>query len=221
MVTILQGLDITLQAFIVSFTTIFIMEMGDKTQLAAFALSIKYRSPLKVFIGVTLGLTGVTIITVLIGFILKEYIDIEILAPLIGILFVIVGLAIVLQRNKEEKENICSVSLEKCTKNHENCPEIHFCDIYLKEVTQKNAIIGSLIFMFLAELGDKTMIMGAGLTTQFVPLGVFFGALTALILVNAIGVIVGEKIANKIPTGKIKLINGLLFIILGLAILII
>lgn len=195
------------------------MEMGDKTQLAAFALSIKYRSPLKVFIGITLGLTGVTIITVLIGFFLRENLDIEILKPLIGIIFVLIGFVIILQGNKVEKVKICSVSLEKCAKNREECQEIHFCDIYLKEVTQKNALIGSLVFMFLAELGDKTMIMGAGLTTQFEPLGVFFGALSALIIVNAIGVIAGEKIASKVPTGKIKLLNGLLFVILGVIIL--
>ncbi|MFX0126147.1 MAG: TMEM165/GDT1 family protein [Candidatus Hodarchaeota archaeon] len=210
------------QALLLSFSAVFIMELGDKTQLAAFALSIKYRSPLKVFLGVIFGLTGVTIIAVLIGTLMKNTIDISLLKPVIGILFILGGilfLIINLRRRSNESIRICPVRMEFCINSRENCPNMEYCDIYLKEVIQKGGFIGSVSFMFLAELGDKTMLMGVGLATQFDPWGVFFGAILALSLVNGIGVYAGEKVAKKLPRDKINLFSGILFVVLGLLIL--
>ena len=59
------------QAFIIALFAVFLMELGDKTQLTAFALGLKYRAPVKVFMGVIVGLFGVTIIAVILGVILK------------------------------------------------------------------------------------------------------------------------------------------------------
>ncbi|MFX0092479.1 MAG: TMEM165/GDT1 family protein [Candidatus Hodarchaeota archaeon] len=210
------------QAFLLSLSAIFIMEMGDKTQLAAFTLSMKYRSLGKVFLGVICGLTGVTIIAIIIGILMRTTLGIDFLKPIIGILFILGGVFVLgskLRKKNEELTRICPVSMELCKKPHDNCSEIDDCKIYLKEVTQKGAFIGSFTFMFLAELGDKTMLMGAGLATQFDPVGVFLGAILALVLVNGIGVFAGEKIAQKIPRGKIEVLSGLLFIIIGVIIL--
>ncbi len=210
------------QALLLSFSAIFIMELGDKTQLAAFALSMKYRSPVKVFLGAIFGLTGVTIMAVIIGTLMKNTIDVSLLKPIIGILFILGGilfLVINLKKRYDKSVRICPVKMEICTEPHENCPDIEHCDIYLKEVVQKGGFIGSLSFMFLAELGDKTMLMGVGLATQFDPWGVLFGAVIALYFVNGIGVYAGEKVAKKLPRDKINLFSGILFVVLGLFIL--
>lgn len=210
------------QSLLLSFSAVFIMEMGDKTQLTAFALSMKYRSPLKVFFGAFFGLTGVTIIAVIIGIIMKNTIEVSFLKPIIGILFILGGLIflfIQFRKHHDRPIKICPVDLEFCNKPHENCPDMQHCDIYLKTIIQKGGFIGSFSFMFLAELGDKTMLMGVGLATQFDPWGVIFGAVFALSLVNGIGVYAGEKLATKIPRDKIDIICGLLFILLGLVIL--
>ena len=206
------------QALLLSFSAVFIMEIGDKTQLAAFALSMKYRSPLKVFLGAIFGLTGVTIIAVMIGIIMKSTIEFSFLKPIIGILFILGGIIFLLsqlQKKHDEPIKICPVNLEFCTKPHENCPDMEQCDIYLTEVVQKGGFIGSLSFMFLAELGDKTMLMGVGLATQFDPWGVLIGAVIALSLVNGIGVYAGEKVAKILPREKINIICGFLFVLIG------
>ncbi|MFX1534811.1 MAG: TMEM165/GDT1 family protein [Promethearchaeota archaeon] len=212
------------QAFLVALSAVFIMELGDKTQLAAFTLSLKYRSPIKVFLGVICGLTGVTVIAVTIGIFMKNIIEIEFLKPIIGIFFILGGSILLLNKLRKKDDaadHICPVSLDLCERPREECQEMGQCQIYLKEITQKGAFIGSLTFMFLAELGDKTMLMGTGLATQLDPLGVFLGAILALAIVNGIGVFAGEKIAKKIPRDKIDFLSGLLFVVLGAIILLV
>ncbi|UCG00985.1 MAG: TMEM165/GDT1 family protein [Candidatus Heimdallarchaeota archaeon] len=206
------------QALMLSFSAVFIMELGDKTQLAAFALSMRYRSPLKVFLGAILGLTGVTVLAVIIGTLMKNTVDVSLLKPIIGLLFILGGIMILIinfKKGSDEAVRICPVRMEFCAKPHENCPDIEHCDLYLKEVVQKGGFVGSLSFMFLAELGDKTMLMGVGLATQFDPWGVLFGAVLALSLINGIGVYAGDKVAKKLPRDKINLVSAILFIVLG------
>ena len=70
--------------------------------------------------------------------------------------------------------------------------------------------------MFFTELGDKTMLMGLGLATQFDPLGVFLGAMLALRLINGVGVFVGESFAKKIPKNILGVASDVLFLITGL-----
>ena len=53
--------------FITSFTTIFIAELGDKTQLATLMLSAESGKPLIVFLGSSLALISSSIVGVLIG----------------------------------------------------------------------------------------------------------------------------------------------------------
>ena len=210
------------QAFLIAFSAVFLMEMGDKTQLTAFTLSVRYRSPLKVFLGVIAGLTGVTLIAVGIGLFIRETVDIEFIKPGIAFLFVLGGLLILIKEIKaqqDQSKRICPVSLNLCQKPHENCPEVDTCGIYKSEVIQKGAFIKSLTLMFIAELGDKTMLMGAGLATQFDPLGVFMGALAALTVVNGLGVFLGEKMANRIPKRQLGLLSGFLFIGTGILVI--
>lgn len=209
------------QAIILAFSLVFVMEMGDKTQLTAFVLSMRYRSPLKVFMGVLTGLTGVTIIAVVIGLILKNTFDLQILKPLIAAVFLLSGLFIIVTEIKNRNNRtikICPVSLDSCDKLRENCPDMENCELYLDEKIRKGAFIHSASFMFLAELGDKTLLMGIGLSAQFDPIGVFFGALFALSLVNGIGVFLGDNIAKKIPRTIVGTISGVIFLVTGMII---
>jgi len=50
-----------------TFTTLFLAELGDKTQLAVLSLTASSRQPLAVFVGAALALLAVTAIGVLVG----------------------------------------------------------------------------------------------------------------------------------------------------------
>ena len=58
--------------FIATFTTIFIAELGDKTQIATLMLSAESGKPIIVFIGSSLALIGSSVVGVLIGKWLSE-----------------------------------------------------------------------------------------------------------------------------------------------------
>jgi len=212
-----------LQIFFSTFIVVFLMELGDKTQLTAFTLGLKYRSPIKVYLGVITGLAGVTIIAIILGVILKQNIDFEILKPLISLLFIAGGLIFLLNEYRKQNSDvlkICPVSHKTCEKPKENCPEIDRCDLYLDQTVRKNVFLKSFSLIFLAELGDKTMLMSFGLATQFDPYGVFIGAFLALALVNGFGVYFGNEIAKRVPRRALALTSGFLFILTGIFILV-
>ena len=54
-------------SFLAICSSFFIAELGDKTQLAAFALSAKYSAPFQVWLGATLGMVVINVIAALAG----------------------------------------------------------------------------------------------------------------------------------------------------------
>ncbi len=209
------------QAFVIALVAVFLMELGDKTQLTAFTLGLRFRAPRRVYMGVLLGLFAVTLISVTLGLILKNTVKIEVLKPLIVVLFIFGGIFFLINElSKKENDGIriCAVSLDLCEHPKENCSQMDNCDLYLDSTVRKGAFLKSASFIFFAELGDKTMIMSLGLATSYHPIGVFFGALLALGLVNGVGVFAGDQIANRIPKRTITLVSGTLFILIGVLI---
>ena len=74
-----------------AFWTIFLAELGDKTQLANVSLAARARSPLAVCIGSIMAFSLVTIITVTLGGMLAKFIKPEYVRYAAGGVFVIAG----------------------------------------------------------------------------------------------------------------------------------
>ena len=79
-------------AFITTFTTVFLAELGDKTQLAALLLSAQSGKPGVVFIGASLALICSSLVGVLLGRWLSKLMPTQQLERLAGILMVALGL---------------------------------------------------------------------------------------------------------------------------------
>jgi putative Ca2+/H+ antiporter (TMEM165/GDT1 family) len=79
------------QVFFLAFTTLFIAEMGDKTQLAVFSLTADSKAPLAVFLGASLALVAVTLIGVLFGGAVTRVIPPNYLKLGAGLLFIGIG----------------------------------------------------------------------------------------------------------------------------------
>ena len=78
--------------FITTFTTIFIAELGDKTQIATLMLSAESGEPLIVFLGSSLALISSSIVGVLIGKWISTKISPNRFAFLTGFLMTIISL---------------------------------------------------------------------------------------------------------------------------------
>ena len=80
------------KTFLTTFCTIFLAELGDKTQLAAIMMTSKTKLPLSVFMGASLALCLVTLIGVLFGEGLIAVISQNILKKVAALAFVAIGL---------------------------------------------------------------------------------------------------------------------------------
>ncbi|HEX8096401.1 MAG TPA: TMEM165/GDT1 family protein [Pyrinomonadaceae bacterium] len=78
-------------AFWTTFATLFLAEMGDKTQLAAITLTAKTRSPVSVFVGAAVALALVSLIGVAAGALLGEYLPEGVLRKLAAAAFIVAG----------------------------------------------------------------------------------------------------------------------------------
>ena len=81
-----------LSIFITTFTTIFIAELGDKTQIATLMLSAESGKPLIVFLGSSLALISSSVVGVLIGKWLSKKISPSKFSFFTGILMIIISL---------------------------------------------------------------------------------------------------------------------------------
>jgi putative Ca2+/H+ antiporter (TMEM165/GDT1 family) len=79
-----------------TFGVIFLAELGDKTQLAAMTMSATTKKPLSVFIGASLALATVSAIGVAVGTGLAEVVPLSIVRKVAAALFVVIGLAMLL-----------------------------------------------------------------------------------------------------------------------------
>jgi putative Ca2+/H+ antiporter (TMEM165/GDT1 family) len=81
-----------------TFGLIFLGELGDKTQLAAIAMSAESKAPLAVFVGAVAALALVTLVAVAIGGTLARVIPARYIRMAAGGLFVVIGILMLIPR---------------------------------------------------------------------------------------------------------------------------
>jgi putative Ca2+/H+ antiporter (TMEM165/GDT1 family) len=79
------------QVFWVTFGTVFLAEMGDKTQLAALTLTAEKGTPLAVFAGACSALFLATLLGVMLGGVLAQFIPPAVIKKAAGVAFVVIG----------------------------------------------------------------------------------------------------------------------------------
>ena len=75
-----------------AFVTLFLAELGDKTQLAIITMSAKTESKFAVFIGASLALVVVSLLGVLVGGVLTQFVPTEWLQRVVAIAFIVIGI---------------------------------------------------------------------------------------------------------------------------------
>ena len=84
-----------------TFVTVFLAEMGDKTQLTTITLSSTTNKPLAVFIGSSLALILATLLGALAGGSIANLIPAFLLKLLSGIVFLIIGIKLLAESRKD------------------------------------------------------------------------------------------------------------------------
>ncbi len=80
-----------------AFGLVFLAELGDKTQLAAFTLAAKTRRPWEVFAGASLALVVVTGLGVVLGDLIRRAVPAKALAIGAAVMFIAVGVVLLVK----------------------------------------------------------------------------------------------------------------------------
>jgi putative Ca2+/H+ antiporter (TMEM165/GDT1 family) len=79
-----------------AFLTLFLAELGDKTQLAIITMTAKTDSKLAIFLGASLALVIVSLLAVLVGGVLSQYVPTEWLQRIVAVAFIVIGVLMLL-----------------------------------------------------------------------------------------------------------------------------
>lgn len=80
-----------LKLFFATFITIFLAELGDKTQLATIALGVKEKSPFTIFGAAVLAFAASTVVALVIGTFLTKFIPEYIIEKIAAGAFIVIG----------------------------------------------------------------------------------------------------------------------------------
>ena len=184
-------MSLPLEAFTVSTGAVFLGEIGDKTQLLALLLASRYRRSVPIIAGILIATLANHALAVWAGQSLHGLIDPRWLGWIVGISFIAVGLWTLVPDTLDEKD--------------------------AGPATGNVLWIATLSF-FIAEIGDKTQLATAVLAArydQFLP--VLSGTTTGMLLADVPAVLIGGAIATRLPLKAIRWAAAGLFLVLGIA----
>lgn len=194
---------------------LFLGELGDKTQLIVFNISLEHEKKYKVGIGATLGFGAIVTLGIFFGTVITNYVPLNLISLISGIVFVLIGVL--------DARNLKPLYLEhkkvKKGEEIESTPEEDLPSKFSK--LKNNPYLAGFGFIFLMELGDKTQILTISLASIYnLPFEVWLGSFLALTTLAWIGVFFGEIVARKVPKFHLKIISVSIFIVIGIIIII-
>ena len=86
------------RVFMTTFATIFLAEMGDKSQLAAMTMAAETKKPLTVFVSAALALACVSALGVAVGGALGHYLPLEWIKRVAALGFIAIGVLILFDK---------------------------------------------------------------------------------------------------------------------------
>jgi Ca2+/H+ antiporter, TMEM165/GDT1 family len=182
---------------------VFLAELGDKTQLVALGFGARYRLG-PVLAGVALGYAACNVVSVVVGGLLGAALPTRAIGIGGGLLFL--GFAAWTWFGDDD--------------GGDDTPDPTGDAVAAPSGRPTPAIVGSVaVAMFVAELGDKTMLATATLAAQGNPVLVWFGATIGIFLAGAVGVLVGRSAGARLPEHAIKAGSAALFALFGVALI--
>ncbi|HVS06054.1 MAG TPA: TMEM165/GDT1 family protein [Candidatus Dormibacteraeota bacterium] len=181
------------------FTVIFLLELPDKTALAALLLATRHR-PLPIFFGAAAAFVVQSAVAVLAGslFSLLPREPIRIGA---GLLFLVMA-ALLVRRNLRKVEAAEEQSVE-----HE-------------EARHRRPFVTAFTVVFIAEWGDLTQLATAALQARYQqPLVVFVAATLALWAVSAIAVGLGNRLGAWVPARPLQFAAAGVMVLVAIALI--
>lgn len=184
-----------MEAFLVSTGIVALAEMGDKTQLLALVLAVRFRKPWPIVWGILVatlvnhGLAGA------VGAWVTKFLGPEILRWVLAGSFIAMAVWMLIPDTLDDAQS---------------------------DTQPRWGVFGTtVVAFFLAEMGDKTQIATVMLVAQYhAYLWVVAGTTLGMMLANAPVVWLGERMTRLVPMRLVHTVSALIFAALGVAVLI-
>lgn len=173
-----------------SFALIALAEIGDKSQLVCMTLAARHRH-WPVLLGASSAFLALNTLAVVFGAGIAAWVPERVTSGIVGLLFGAFGIHALLSQGEEESGEVA-------------------------EKPGHGIFFTTLLFILVAEFGDKTQIAVAGLAGSMDPIPVWIGATTALVMVSALGVWAGRTILQRLPLHWLHLVSGAVFLVFAL-----
>lgn len=177
----------------IAFGAIFVVELPDKTFIAALVLSTRYK-PFAVWVGVGLAFLVQTLIAVTVGQAVT-FLPREIVEAVAAAIFTVGAVLLLREAPKADAE--------------EAETEAEYAGKATAPRTGWHAVAASFLVLFAAEWGDLSQLLTISLVGRFhEPVSVFVGAWAALLAVSGIAVVAGRVLLRYIKLSTIHYVGA-------------
>lgn len=182
-----------MESFLVATGLVALAEIGDKTQLLAFVLAVKFRRPVPVVAGILVATLANHGIAAVFGAWLADLISPEALRWLLGLSFIAMAAWVLVPDD---------------------------LDAHDPRAWRHGAFAATLFAFFLAEMGDKTQVATVALAAEYIlVLPVLAGTTLGMMIVNVPVVYLGEGCSRRVPMKLVRGAAAASFVLFGVAVL--
>ncbi len=182
------------------FGAIFLVELPDKTFIAALVLSTRYK-PFAVWVGVGLAFFVQTLIAVIAGH-LTTFLPDNVIKSVALAIFLIGGVLLIRSAPGADQE--------------EAKQEEEYAAKAVDPRTGLRAVAASFLVLFAAEWGDLSQLLTISMIAKYGhPVSVFVGAWAALLTVSGIAVLSGRVLLRHVKLSVVHYIGGAVCLLLA------
>jgi Ca2+/H+ antiporter, TMEM165/GDT1 family len=182
----------SLHVLMVSTGVVALAEIGDKTQLLAFVLAARFRRPLPIILGILAATILNHALAGALGSWITTTVSPGVMRWILGLGFLGMAVWTLIPDTIDEKDT---------------------------RVAHRFGVFGAtFIAFFVAEMGDKTQIATVALAAHYqAPVAVVIGTTLGMLIANVPAVIIGDRLAGRIPMQLVHGVAAAIFAVLGIA----
>ena len=181
-----------MEAFLISTGIVALAEMGDKTQLLALLLALRFKKPWPIVWGILAATVLNHAMAGALGAWLTTQLSPQTLRWILGASFIAMAVWMLIPDKLDEDESV-------------------------KSAPRFGVFGTTVVLFFLAEMGDKTQVATVMLAARFdAYFAVVAGTTLGMMLANAPVVWLGERVTRLVPLRVVHIVSALIFLGLGL-----
>ena len=180
-----------MEALLVSTGLVALAEIGDKTQLLALLLAARFRKPVPIILGILVATLANHALAGAFGAWITTVLRPEALRWILGLSFLAMAAWMLVPDTLDD---------------------------VAPTLTRFGVFGTTLVTFFLAEMGDKTQVATVALAARYVSLPpVVLGTTLGMLIANVPAVLLGDRLAHRVPKRLVHGVAAALFAALGVA----